>query len=264
MKRSTCFLFILLFLLGTPFYLTGSPLEEVTRSRHNLLATSATAPTPCTVCHIDAVPLQPAAPEKEGGQSAPSRSEKGSVRPLWGSSGAKPYTINAFLPDKKHPYNQPTGTSLTCLACHDGAVGTDMHGVNVEDPRLGAPASRSWKGGLVQREAPPLSRVDHPISIRYPRKPNGMFIPENPTVTLSRYWTIPDRHPEGFTLPNGDSSSYLDLPLERVSSPEILSTLVRTTSGRVECDSCHNPHSEKIRPFLRAPSATLCLICHDR
>jgi len=168
------------------------------------------------------------------------------------------------LSAKSHPYNQPTGSSLTCLACHDGALAKDMHGINVDNARIGAEANASWEGGLSQREAPPLSRVDHPISIPYPRKPNGMFVPENPSVTYARYWTIPDLRPEGYVLPEDGTSSYLDLPKEKVSSPEILSGLVRTTSGRVECDSCHNPHSEKIRPFLRAPSASLCLVCHDR
>jgi len=83
-------------------------------------------------------------------------------------------------------------------------------------------------------------------------------------VTLSRYWALPDRHADGLTLPTAGASSYLDLPEGKISSPEMLSGLVRTSSGMVQCDSCHNPHSEKIRPFLRLPSATLCLVCHNR
>lgn len=245
--------------------LDASPLDEVVRSRHNLALPSLPPSTSCTICHIDPIPGAAAAPKAvpaETETAAPP--QKAPSPPLWGSREGAEYRLTATLSAKSHPYNQPTGSSLTCLACHDGALAKDMHGVNVDTARIGAEANTSWEGGFSSREAPPLSRVDHPISIPYPRKPNGMFVPENPSVTYARYWTIPDLRPEGYVLPQHGTSSYLDLPAEKVSSPEILSTLVRTTSGRMECDSCHNPHSEKIRPFLRVPSASLCLVCHDR
>ena len=243
--------------------LNASPLDEVIRSRHNLALPSLPPSTSCTICHIHPVPGAPKATPAEGETAPPA--EKAPNPPLWSGHQETPYRLTASLPAKNHPYNQPTGSSLTCLACHDGALAKDMHGINVNNPRLGAEATAPWKGGLTRREAPPLSRVDHPISILYPRKPNGQFVPENPTVTYARYWAIPDFRPDvGYVLPETATSSYLDLPKEKVSSPEILSNLVRTTSGRVECDSCHNPHSEKIRPFLRVPSSSLCLVCHDR
>lgn len=245
--------------------LDASPLDEVVRSRHNLALPSLPASTSCTICHIE--PLPGAATDSKaapaGPESAPPPPKKPSP-PLWSNREEPTYRLTAALSAKSHPYNQPTGSSLTCLACHDGALAKDMHGINVDTARLGAEANTSWEGGFSSREAPPLSRVDHPISIPYPRKPNGMYVPQNPSVTYARYWTIPDLRPEGYVLPEAGTSSYFDLPQEKVSSPEILSTLVRTTSGRVECDSCHNPHSEKIRPFLRVPSASLCLVCHDR
>lgn len=268
MKRSVQILLFAIVALNASIRSDASPLDEVIQSRHNLLVPSATAPNSCTVCHTDAIPWQ-AAQKKDPLTAAPGPDEAPSQKrepapPLWITGGAKPYTVVATLPSEKQPYNHPTGSSLTCLACHDGALGKDMHGVNVDPPRTGAEANVPWDGTVGQRGAPPLSRVDHPISIAYPRKPNGRFIPENPGVTLSRYWTLPDRHADGLTLPTTGSSSYLDLPEEKVSSPELLSGLVRTTSGMVQCDSCHNPHSEKIRPFLRVPSATLCLVCHNR
>ena len=249
----------------------ASPLDEVIQSRHNLLVPSGSVSNACTVCHTDAVPSQAAAPKKDSASAEPGTGnpEAASLKqppapPLWAAHDAKPYDISANLPSEKQPYNHPTGSSLTCLACHDGALGKDMHGINVDQPRIGAEANVPWNGMVGQRGAPPLSRVDHPISILYPRKPNGRFVSENPTVTLSRYWALPDRHADGLTLPTAGASSYLDLPEGKVSSPEMLSGLVRTTSGMVQCDSCHNPHSEKIRPFLRVPSATLCLVCHNR
>ena len=242
--------------------LNASPLDEVIRSRHNLALPSLPASTSCTICHIHPIPGSSATPNPESAEAETS-AKKTPNPPLWSSREETPYRLTAAASPRNHPYNQPTGSSLTCLACHDGALAKDMHGINVDTARIGAEASVPWEG-LSRREAPPLSRVDHPISIPYPRKPNGMFVPENPSVTYARYWAIPDLRPEGYILPEAGTSSYLDLPKEKVSSPEILSNLVRTTSGRVECDSCHNPHSEKIRPFLRVPSASLCLVCHDR
>src|SRR5579884_689674 len=257
--------------------LDASPLDEVIRSRHNLALPSTPASTSCTICHIHPMPGSASAPKTESTDAA-TQNQKSPSPLLWSSRQETPYQLTATLSSKNHPYNQPTGSSLTCLACHDGALAKDMHGINVDNPRVGAPANLSWDRrraswldsflpwdeGLTRREAPPLSRVDHPISIPYPRKPNGMFVPENPSVTYARYWAIPDLRPEGYVLPETGTSSYLDLPAEKVSSPEILSNLVRTTSGRVECDSCHNPHSERVRPFLRVPPSNLCLVCHDR
>lgn len=269
MRRSArIFILTLLVLNALPSVRSdASPLDEVIQSRHNLLAPSSPGANSCTVCHTDTIPWQnakkaPADPATSN--TAETSPAKPPVTPRWNSRGAKPYNVVASLPHEKQPYNHPTGSSLTCLACHDGALGKDMHGVNVDQSRKGGEANVPWTGTVGQRGAPPLSRVDHPISILYPRKPNGHFIPEGPTVTLARYWSLPDRHADGLTLPTSGTSSYLDLPQGSVSSPETLSGLVRTTSGMVQCDSCHNPHSEKIRPFLRIPSANLCLVCHDR
>lgn len=266
MRRAARILFLIIVVLNASIQSEASPLDEVIQSRHNLLVPAGAASNTCTVCHTDAVPWQSAAPKKDPGDAEAGAPPEAALPapPLWASPGAKPYDLSATLAPEKQPYNHPTGSSLTCLACHDGALGKDMHGINVDQPRIGAEANVPWEGTVGQRGAPPLSRVDHPISILYPRKPNGRFLSENPTVTLSRYWALPDRHADGLTLPTAGASSYLDLPEGKVSSPEMLSGLVRTSSGMVQCDSCHNPHSEKIRPFLRVPSATLCLVCHNR
>ncbi|MFY9269222.1 MAG: cytochrome c3 family protein [Candidatus Manganitrophaceae bacterium] len=242
----------------------AASLDEVLRSRHNLAIPSLPPNSACTICHTDTIPGQTAVSKEQGPPPEAALPKKATNPPRWSGHQEKPYLLTATLSPRHHPYNQPSGSSLTCVACHDGALATDMHGINVDTPQLGAPATKPWTKGVTRRGAPPLSRVDHPISILYPRKPDGRFVPENPSVTYARYWTLPDLRPEGYLLPENNASSYLDLPSVKVSSPELLSNLVRTTSGRVECDSCHNPHSEKIRPFLRVPSQTLCLVCHDR
>lgn len=236
-------------------------MEEVYETRHNLAVPMSEASNACTVCHIESIPWQSSERDKQA-----TSHQKALPPPLWDQKriSFSPYRTIQTLPLDEHPYNHPTGSSMVCLSCHDGALGTDMHGINVGDPRVGASTELPWKGASGPRLAPPLSRVDHPISILYPRKPNGQFVPMNPTVTRSRYWALPDRHENGLTLPTTATSSYLDLPQGALSSAEHMSTLVRTTGGMMECDSCHNPHSEKIRPFLRVPSKILCLVCHDR
>ncbi len=243
----------------------ASPLEAVNQTRHNLIAAPmAEGTNSCTICHTDGLPGQTHVDDQS---EAPKEKAVKVVQPppLWDKSHSETtYTTQQTLPLKEHPYNHPTGPSLVCLSCHDGALGTDMHGINVDNPRIGATANVPFNGMSGVRGAPPLSRVDHPISIRYPRRPDGRFTPLNPTVTRSRYWALPDQQANGLVLPTSNTSSYLDLPQENLSSVDHLSTLVRTTGGMLECDSCHNPHNESVRPFLRAPAATLCLVCHDR
>ncbi len=263
-NRSPRFKPALLFAIALSFQVSvvwASPLEEVYETGHNLAIAGAEGANACTVCHIDRIPWQ-SADEK----AKETKSKKSLPPPLWDQKriSFSPYRSTQTAPKNAHPYNHPTGPSMVCLACHDGALGTDMHGINVDDPRIGASSEMPWKGLAGPRMAPALSRVDHPISIPYPRKPNGTFVPLNPTVTRSRYWALPDSTAEGLTLPTAATSSYLDLPQGEVSSAETMATLVRTTGGMMECDSCHNPHSEKVRPFLRVPSQTLCLVCHDR
>ncbi|MFQ5579811.1 MAG: cytochrome c3 family protein [Nitrospiria bacterium] len=270
MNKNTCTVIFFVYLFSSMAVLSSAAsLDDVYQTQHNLISPSLASSDVCRVCHTGSIPsLGSKKQDKGSAKGTLSASGTGKKRipspPLWNSRGAKPFDIAANLPLNKRAYNHPAGSSLVCLACHDGALGKDMHGINVGNPRVAASGNIPWTGSSGAREAPPLSRVDHPISIIYPRKPLGGFVPVNPTVTRSRYWALPNRDVGGFTLPTSGTSSYLDLPVKNVSSAEHLSTLVRTSSGRVECDSCHNPHSEKVRPFLRVPSATLCLICHDR
>jgi hypothetical protein len=225
LRRSVQIFFLIALVLTIYIRSNASPLDEVIQSRHNLLVPSLSNSNSCTICHTDAVPWQAATQKKEpqnttapegtaAPEAAPVQPKEVSAPPLWVPKGAKPYNL-AATPSGGQPYNHPTGSSLTCLACHDGALGKDMHGINVDQPRLWAEANVPWNGTAGQRGAPPLSRVDHPISVLYPRKPNGMFVPLNPSVTFSRYWALPDRHSEGLTLPTAGTSSYLNLPTEK-------------------------------------------------
>ena len=117
--------------------LNASPLDEVIRSRHNLALPSLPASTSCTICHIHPIPGSSATPNPESAEAETS-AKKTPNPPLWSSREETPYRLTAAASPRNHPYNQPTGSSLTCLACHDGALAKDMHGINVDTARIGA------------------------------------------------------------------------------------------------------------------------------
>jgi predicted CXXCH cytochrome family protein len=39
---------------------------------------------------------------------------------------------------------------------------------------------------------------------------------------------------------------------------------VRSRDGKVACESCHNPHSDRYPPYLRSMPPDLCLVCHNK
>lgn len=228
-------LFLMLFTVS-PAY-GDDPFKPVFESLHHLAPATASAQTTCPICHA-------------------AQDQKPSiVVPLW-TKTIHPYTLPMERRERPAYTNQPTGSSIDCLACHDGAVGTDMHGIG-----RGSLQNGTRKFVVGRRET---GRLDHPISTTYPRRPDGTLVPKNPTPTFARYWSIPDKNDGGVTLPTGPTSPYFSLP--EGPGPDFASSvsLVRTTHGEIQCDSCHTPHNPEIRPFLRTSPQSLCLVCHDR
>lgn len=132
---------------------------------------------------------------------------------------------------------QPTGNSRRCLSCHDGTIGLDMvvtpplqfsgptWGVTINDCE-GCHSGGNPDGGI-DWEGVWLDtdlRKQHPISILYE----------------------PARDP-GFR-----------------SVVEVEAAGLVLYDGKVQCMTCHEPHSQQFRPFLRIANAggTLCLACH--
>ncbi len=142
--------------------------------------------------------------------------------PLW-QREAKAYAVSPAT----------GGSSTACLGCHDGVLAQEVH-------RMGDPDQPVF---------------DHPYNVVYPRRANGRFVPERPTVNQYRYWSIADLHNGDLVLPTGPTSTMVTTAG---------ASAVRTSEGRVQCDSCHDPHNNGSAPFLRAPAQDLCLICHDR
>ena len=119
---------------------------------------------------------------------------------------------------------QPTGVSLACLSCHDGTVGLDVI-TNVPNSYTG--------GAAVGTPMPNDGRMtnlgtdlrnDHPVSVVYDNGADPMFN----------------------------------------SAASIESAGLVLYSGRVQCGTCHNPHTAANRPFLRISNSgsNLCLTCH--
>ncbi len=148
--------------------------------------------------------------------------------PLWNRNyGAGPYSMY----DATHSSTidmtvdaSPTGVSLACLSCHDGTVGLDVI-TNVPNTYSGSPAvGTTMPGGLIANLGTEL-RNDHPISVTYDPTRDPKF---NPATDVTG---------------TGGLVLY---------------------SGKVQCGSCHNPHTQENRPFLRKSnsSSALCLTCH--
>ena len=131
---------------------------------------------------------------------------------------------------------QPSGNSLACLSCHDGTIGLDEIIVPPTD-FTGSPAgtlideceschSGGNPAGGIDWEGVWLDtdlRKMHPISILYD----------------------PSRAP-GFR-----------------SAAEVQAAGLFLFDGKVQCMTCHEPHSQQFQPFLRVPGGQgLCLSCH--
>ncbi len=130
----------------------------------------------------------------------------------------------------------PAAASLACLTCHDGASAINAV--------VNAPGSGPGDGliGTLEERTAGISAIgldgltnDHPISIEYVAGRAGLKPLTTEISTWGSYTTIQD-------LMRGP------------------------TNNRVECGSCHNPHSTDYDMFLRASNvaSALCLTCHDK
>ena len=233
----------------------------------------------CLVCHIEpitavspqvveALPMGLQAEESDLGEESLSQplvplSDPGAgYRPLWDSN----YTTDFFLPlpgmeslmREGEPDKRPFGPSFDCLTCHDGALGTDVHQRGFS---AGGELDRIREMITVKEDA---RLLDHPVSIIYPRKTTGEYAAKSANPNLKRYWSIPDRDIDGVIIPTGPNSVSLGLMNIEQDNALQATGLVRTFLGMIHCDSCHNPHLDQNRPYLRVPSNELCLVCHQR
>jgi predicted CXXCH cytochrome family protein len=216
----------------------GSLYEEVLDTSHNIVPrgdTPAATHQVCQVCHtaeevqgyLEPPTVTP--PELAAIFEPPRQTEGLNSKVLWNPAETK----ISYLPGRSKVMSKEPSTA--CLSCHDGVIGNDIHGLKQASGKF----------------------QDHPVSVPYPRESNGHFVPALPLPNELRYWSIPDQNAKGITLPTGPTSEYFSK-----LTPPLMA--VRTSYGKVNCGSCHNPHSSRISAYLRESPKTLCLVCHIR
>ena len=167
---------------------------------------------------------------------------QGSPRlPLWNRDrpdGA--YRMPLWDIDRMIQDATPSDRSRICLSCHQGTIGLDMI-TNLPNTYTGPSAANqtidtcedchsggSPAGGISWEGVwfPEDLRKQHPFSVLYD----------------------PNRRPGAFKAASGGKVSGLPL-----------------WNGKVECQTCHEPHSEQNRYFLRQPNVngSFCLLCHN-
>ncbi|MFQ5455060.1 MAG: cytochrome c3 family protein [Nitrospirota bacterium] len=236
-KRYGCFIIIIIvvyIIMSMDQVMAENLFQDVLDTKHDFTISNEDA---CQYCHLDdTMGMDPA--------SRISKRRK-SNNPLWDTNSAlTSFTVYSPLSDNKN-------SAISCRACHDGMIAQDIHKIN---KRLISQESVTPKGKQ--------KITDHPTSIPYPRLTDGTFIVDSPLPTKYQYWSVPDLREDGIKIPTGPTSSYIDLANK--SEETISFYTVRTLFGKVECDSCHNPHSNRIEPFLRADPEKLCLTCHNK
>jgi predicted CXXCH cytochrome family protein len=279
---------------------TSNPFNDVKQTVHNIMPPSGvyTIKEICVACHVDGnihIPGVPLSPEEE---ALPVFSAEREQRPLWNQdTTVKNYALPQNWPlPRPMSTDRPFGTSADCLGCHDGAFAEDVHRGGERYDQGGIKAIDDFFERLntvMGGHSDGKSEIpDHPISIIYPRKPDGVLMLKDSTSSQRRYFSIPDLQDNELVLPTGPTSKFYAQTPGNVQAPgeqnsengifagrpaPVLSAvvatpaegpeqfrLIHTTFGVIHCDSCHNAHSELHHGFLRDKSPQLCLLCHDR
>jgi predicted CXXCH cytochrome family protein len=152
------------------------------------------------------------------------------LAPLWNhASTTATYTLYSS-PTMDVPVGQPGDASKFCLSCHDGTVAIDSYGsrtgTNFMPGTPGVPGSKNLGTDLSD---------DHPVGIEFLHQ----------TVFPTPY--CPTCH--NFSG----------------SPPPPTGIELRFYNRKVECGSCHNPHSNTLTKFLRktVTGSAICRHCHQ-
>lgn len=167
--------------------------------------------------------------------------------PLWNRyvDTSKVFQVYASTTMDTVPGDPQASSSILCLGCHDGTVGSavvagisgsDKHDLVVgalgERPDMSSNPNCRRCHGQMYGDPPAVwqgtdLRNDHPIAMTYP------------TAAQDPKFNIPPDLGRGWS----------DVPLY---------------NGKVECATCHNVHDPAIAPFLRKSNAgsQLCFTCH--
>ena len=163
--------------------------------------------------------------------------------PLWNrQTPAGPYTMYDSPTMDMNVAASPQGVSLACLSCHDGSIALDQ----IINRPTGSTVTPS--GTTIETCATQCHIGDNP--------PDGLNF-EGTFIGTD----LSNDHPISVTY---DPS--LDPNFNPASNGKVGNLpLYGPNQDRVECATCHNPHDNSIRPFLRTSNenSALCLTCHN-
>lgn len=153
-------------------------------------------------------------------------------RPTPGGPFQMPQSVTTMVQD-----GQPSGNSVKCLSCHAGTIGLDQivdAPIGFTGPTFGQTIDACegcHKGG-----APPAG-LDW----------QGVFF----DTDLRR------QHPFSLLYDPAGNPSF-----NSIASVEAAGLVF--FEGKIQCMTCHEPHTQQFRPFLRVPASggTICLVCH--
>lgn len=133
----------------------------------------------------------------------------------------------------------PNSSSMACLSCHDGASAinsiVNMQGSGLVTGTITINQANNLMPTTTVANLEQNLTNDHPVSIQYIEGRGGM---RAKTTTLTDW----------------------------VGATDITSLLRGPAKDRVECGSCHDPHTSANARFLRVSNAgsALCLGCHNK
>lgn len=255
MKTGYVFLAILSLLL----FATAARAQGILSTKHNLTASGtgtvksstpdgAGGPEVCVFCHT------------------PHGSDTSIEAPLWNRAvNLSGYTMYSSPSLDGTIDAQPTGVSVACLSCHDGTIAFDAlrnlpgSGGYTNTPATTGTSPWTFVGGTgAGNKYMPATAItnlgqdlrnDHPISIDYASA-------KSPSSTSG----VND-HDTGFKSP-GTISTTVDT---------YFANGIKLSAGKVQCNSCHDPHRSDNPTFLRINNSgagnqqsAVCLTCHKK
>ena len=131
--------------------------------------------------------------------------------------------------------SQPTGNALLCLSCHDGTIGLDEI-VNMPAGYTGpGPAGTS-----IEECEDCHEEGDYPDF-------EGVYFDTD----------LRDQHPFSMVYDPSRNNDFNTIA-------EVEAAGLVFFDGKMQCLTCHEPHSAQYKPFLRIPNVnrSLCFVCH--
>ncbi len=172
--------------------------------------------------------------------------------PFWNrSTPTGPYTMYSSPSIDMDIAQSPQGVSLACLSCHDNTIALDAI-VNVpssyQENAGGGMGGGTSGGGTIGSCAGSCHTGNNPAGgLNFEGSNLGTNLSNDHPISITY---DPSKDPNFYPASNGKVGT---LPL------------YGPNHDQVECATCHNPHDNSNRPFLRMSNngSALCLTCHN-